>query len=305
MKLALYWSYSTRSLLRGGQRTILATFCVAVGVMAIVALQLVSLSVNQVLIGNVLEANGGDIRLNADITPLRRRDLTVLDRLKQDGQITDYATSYDAGGSITLSSGDEENFSFYAVSHNSPLVGQGNFVAPSHDLTLQQVVNGHNVAMSSLVFQRLGAHIGSNYTVKTLDGRLVPITVAAEFQEGGAFLGPTGALLPAQYSTVYTSVPPTNINSVKKQLEQALPSVRVITAQDLLKQRQKQVDQIELFLRIVGLLALFIGGIGIINTMQVLLRHRQMEIAMLKTTGYRQIDLYALFGLEAALLGMI
>src|SRR5437899_1284179 len=39
--------------------------------------------------------------------------------------------------------------------------------------------------------------------------------------------------------------------------------------------------------------------------MQVLLRRRQIEIAMLKTTGYRQVDLYALFGLEAALLGVV
>src|SRR6266705_3428345 len=39
--------------------------------------------------------------------------------------------------------------------------------------------------------------------------------------------------------------------------------------------------------------------------MQVLLHRRQVEIAMLKTTGYRQIDLYTLFGLEAALLGVI
>src|SRR6266567_6039860 len=108
MKLALYWSYSTRSLARGGQRTVLAIFCVAVGVMAIVALQLVGLSVNQALIGNILEANGGDIRLIADITPLRRRDLAVLDRLKQEERINDYATSYDAGGSITLPSGDAE-----------------------------------------------------------------------------------------------------------------------------------------------------------------------------------------------------
>src|ERR1700682_4783358 len=112
MKLALYWSYSSRSLLRGGQRSILAIFCVAVGVMAIVALQLVSLSVNQTLIGNILEANGGDIRINADITPLRRRDLTVFDKLKQSGRIADYATLYDAGGSIALPSGDEATFSF-------------------------------------------------------------------------------------------------------------------------------------------------------------------------------------------------
>jgi len=287
--------------------------------MAIVALQLVGLSVNQALIGNIIEANGGDIRVNANITPLRQRDLSVLDQLKQKGKITDYATSYDAGGSITLPSGDENTFSFIGISDNFPLVGQANFIAPSHNLTIQQVVTGHNVAMSSLVFQEIHAHIGSTYTVKTLDNRLVPITVAAEFQEGGAFLGPqvfiaqstltstpgpNGSPVPAQYDTAYATVPGANISSVKSQLSQALPSVRVITAQDLLKQRQKEVDQIQLFLRIVGLLALFIGGVGIINTMQVLLRRRQVEIAMLKTTGYRQHDLYALFGLEAALLGI-
>ena len=66
MKLGLYWSYATRSLVRGGQRTILAMFCVAVGVMAIVALQLVGASVNQALVGNVTEANGGDIRVTAE-----------------------------------------------------------------------------------------------------------------------------------------------------------------------------------------------------------------------------------------------
>src|SRR5437588_7632366 len=265
MKLGLYWSYATRSLARGGQRTVLAIFCVAVGVMAIVALQLVSLSVNQALISNIVEANGGDIRLSADITPLRRRDLAVLDQLKRRARITDYATSYAAGGTISLPSGDEATFSFIAVSNNFPLVGQANFITPSHNLTIQQVVTGNNVAMSSLVFQQLGAHIGSSYGVKTFDGRMVVIKVAAEFQEGGAFLGPqillseatlaaaagpNGSLLPAEYDTVYTTVPSANINSVKAQVSQALPSVRVVTAEDLLKQRQKQVDQIELFLRI-------------------------------------------------------
>jgi len=83
MKLGLYWSYATRSLVRGGQRTILAIFCVAVGVMAIVGLQLVGLSVNQALLGNIIDANGGDIRLNADVAPLRQRDLPVFDQLNQ------------------------------------------------------------------------------------------------------------------------------------------------------------------------------------------------------------------------------
>jgi putative ABC transport system permease protein len=319
MKLSLYWSYATRSLVRGGQRTMLAVFCVAVGVMAIVALQLVGMSVNQALLGNIIEANGGDIRLNTDIAPLRQGDLAFFDRLKQQRRITDYATSYDPGGSITRADGQEESFSFIAVSPNFPLVGQANFIAPSGNLALQSVVTGNSVAMSSTVFNDLGAHIGSVYRVKTLDGRFVSITVAAEFQEDGVFRGPQiiiaqstldavpgpgGAQEPAQYGGVYMTMPAANVNAVKAQLNQQFPSARVITANDLLQQRQAQVDQIRLFLRIVGLLALFIGGIGIINTVQVLLRRRQVEIAMLKTTGYRQRDLYALFGLETALLGI-
>src|SRR2546426_2051675 len=106
MRLALYWSYSTRSLVRGGQRTILAIFCVAVGVMAIVALQLVGLSVKQALIGNVVEANGGNICINAGITPLRRQVVIVLDQLKQRKPVFHYATSFFAGGRIPLFSGD-------------------------------------------------------------------------------------------------------------------------------------------------------------------------------------------------------
>src|ERR1700756_2033884 len=145
MKLGLYWSYATRSLIRGGQRTVLAIFCVAVGVMAIVALQLVGLSVDQALIGNIVEANGGDIRLNAELAPLRQSDLAFFDRLKQQGRITDYATAYDPGGSIGLPTGGEKFFSFIAVSGNFPLVGQANFVAPSTNLTMQNVVHGKKV----------------------------------------------------------------------------------------------------------------------------------------------------------------
>jgi ABC-type antimicrobial peptide transport system permease subunit len=72
-----------------------------------------------------------------------------------------------------------------------------------------------------------------------------------------------------------------------------------------LKSQQNLVDFIKKFLEIAGLLALLIGGVGIVNTMQVLLSRRKTEIAMLKTTGYRRVDLYLLFGLEAGLLGLV
>lgn len=320
MKFPFYWSYATRSLRREGQRTLLAVFCVAVGVMAIVALQLVGLSVNAALLDNIVQANGGDIRLNASVAPLRQGDLAFLNSLQQQGHITAYATSYDPGGSITLPDGNQPVFAFIAVSANFPLVGQASFLQPSTSLTIQSVLTGNNAIVTSTVFTQLGAHIGSTYLVKTLDGRQVPIRVAAEIQENGAFRGsqvliaqsalaavpgPRGHTLPPAYDTVYITTPADQLNSTRTLLSQHFPAVRVTTADDLLKQRQDQVNQIRLFLRIVGLLALFIGGIGIINTVQVLLRRRQIEIAMLKTSGYQRHDLYALFGLEAALLGFV
>src|ERR1700680_4100196 len=153
MKLTLYWSYSLRSLLRGGQRSLLAIFCVAVGVMAIVALQLVGLSINQALIGNIVSANGGDIRVNADISPLRSKDLTVFDKLQQQHRLTAYATTYDTGATISLSSSHLERFDLLAVSSNYPLVGQPSFLAENRPLS--QILTGNQVAVSSHIFTAL------------------------------------------------------------------------------------------------------------------------------------------------------
>src|SRR5947209_7669089 len=61
MKSSLYVNYSTRSLIRGGQRTILALFCIAVGIMAIVGLQLAAESMLAAVTGNVRALNQGDV----------------------------------------------------------------------------------------------------------------------------------------------------------------------------------------------------------------------------------------------------
>ena len=49
MKAGFHVRYSTRSLTRDGFRTLLAVFCIAVGVMAIVSLQLAGLTVRHSL----------------------------------------------------------------------------------------------------------------------------------------------------------------------------------------------------------------------------------------------------------------
>src|SRR5207302_4072394 len=94
-------------------------------------------------------------------------------------------------------------------------------------------------------------------------------------------------------------------DAVGKAINQHFPLASTQTVAGALQAQQSSIDLINEFLEIAGLLALLIGGVGIVNTMQVLLSRRKTEIAMLKTAGYRRVDLYMLFGLEAGMLGLI
>src|SRR5215471_13369899 len=98
MKTSMYFNYTTRALLRGGQRTVLAVFCVAVGVMAIVALQLVGLMINNALTSNVRDANGGDIAVTSMTKPFTTDSLSYFDQLKSQGTITGYTALINASG---------------------------------------------------------------------------------------------------------------------------------------------------------------------------------------------------------------
>ena len=73
-----------------GQRTLLAIFCVAVGVLAIVSLQLVGNMVNQGLTSNVREGNGGDISVAQRSHAITAGPVSVFDQLKSQGTITQY-----------------------------------------------------------------------------------------------------------------------------------------------------------------------------------------------------------------------
>src|SRR5258708_20801878 len=90
MKTSMYFNYTARALLRGGQRTILAICCVAVGVMAVVSLQLVGLMLQNSLTANVRETNGGDIAVTTPGVPLKPGDLPLFHQLKPAGNLCNY-----------------------------------------------------------------------------------------------------------------------------------------------------------------------------------------------------------------------
>jgi putative ABC transport system permease protein len=306
MKVKMYWSYATRSLARGGQRTLLAIFCVAVGVLAIVSLQLVGGMVNAALTTNVRDGNGGDISVRSDVTPLSAQQLSIFDNLKNQGTLTAYTAVSSTGGEAEDKSGATQFFTVRAVNTATfPVAGAPVFRTPS-DGSLSSILSGDRVVVTSTLLDQLGAHVGDAVMAPTNDGRTLHVTqMLISLDDYAATASSAG--LPVTYTAIYANVPgdtDANAATAKQLINQQLPLATATTTKDALQNNQDQVQQIRYFLQIVGLLALLIGGVGIINTMQVLLRRRRTEIAMLKTTGYRQGDLYLLFGLEAALLGL-
>ena len=323
MKASMYFNYTSRALLRGGQRTILAVFCIAVGVMAVVSLQLVSLMLNSSLTNNVRETNGGDIAVSADGAPLKTSDLTFFDQLKSDGKITNYTAVISATGTLTAAASSIQAFNVEAVDANSyPLVTPPTFVKPDNG-TIANVLTNNQVIVTQNFLDRYHKHVRDALTVyvKTVmgSGETLHVTIGGVIANTGTFAQANNLLLIAvpdylanapaaleTYSTIYiTTVDQAHTNTAVKAINKKFSQVSTQTAADALKSAQSSVDLISSFLKIAGLLALLIGGVGIINTMQVLLSRRKTEIAMLKTTGYQRKDLYLLFGLEAALVGLI
>jgi len=77
-------------------------------------------------------------------------------------------------------------------------------------------------------------------------------------------------------------------------------------APDTVDERTREMRAtFNLMLKGAGLLGLTVGGIGIANTVRVLLRRRRREVAVLKTLGYGRRDLLLLFILQTALIGLV
>jgi putative ABC transport system permease protein len=359
VKTSMYFNYTTRSLWRGGQRTLLAIFCVAVGVMAIVALQLVGLMINTAFNSNIRDANGGDIAVRSQNQPFTQDDLSFFDQLKKNGTIGNYTPVINAQGSTGTNTNNalRESFTMRVIDpKNYPVVTPPTFLKPVNG-KITDLVEHQQVVVTQPFINQYKKKIGSRFDLLigsrnqgsfTIHVKLVGVVAESGVlaQSGSVVLlslndykaarpsvsQQNGATAPASqqndrasrqsvsdeqqapsppakqevlYDSINIVANSSHMDQAVKKIQDHFPIANIQTAADALKQQQNTVDNIRKFLEIAGLLALLIGGVGIVNTMQVLLSRRKIEIAMLKTTGYRRFDLYLLFGLEAGLLGLV
>src|SRR5581483_5733775 len=188
---SMYFRYTSRSLLRGGQRTILAIFCVAIGVLSVVSLQLVGLMLQDALTANIRASNGGDIAVNAPGVPLKASDLAFFDQLKNHGTITDYTAIISAAGGLTSTATSIQTFTVEAVNPgNFPLVSRPVFVAPASG-TVATLLTHDGVIVTQSFLDRYQKHLADSFTVyvktNTGTGESLAVRIAGVVANSGVF----------------------------------------------------------------------------------------------------------------------
>lgn len=324
MTIGFYTTYAWRALLRDGQRTFLAILCIMFGVMSVVSMQLLSSMISHNINVDPRIQLGGDVRLankghaiGGDTANVSQQQLAQLDALKKDGTLSAYSL---------VASGDERllkpagggrvyfltNSPLGVDPANFPLAGAVVMREPAGARLAGVIAKSFDSAVSRDLADRLGLKIGSSYTLAD-DPSSAPTTLRV----GGII----EAVPNGRGDTIYYSLEtarqiagnPLAANTVlatwgsggpsPARLEQA--GWNVMLPQDAAQENADAVDLFGFMLKGAGILGLLVGGIGVANTLQVILARRNLEIATLKTLGYRRRDLLVLFGIETALLGVI
>jgi putative ABC transport system permease protein len=328
-QLGFYFRYAARSLWRGGQRTGLALACIAFGVMSLVAMQSVAGVFSEIFQRDARATIGGDAALfqpgqagasKSEAGPAQQftaAQIAQLESWRADGTIAAYTLEAETQAGLLKPEGASRVHLLYSALGVDPapypLAGQLQLHEP--DLTLAQALRDTgSTAITRDLAAGLGLGVGSRFTLDIGSGAaplLMHVTAIIDVmpdRRGNAVLYSLDTARQLRgFAEVVNRAGVTWGKPGNAAQKLADAGWGVLTAYDAGQaiRSQNVVIVFTFMLKGAGVLGLLIGGIGVANTMQVLLARRRLEIAVLKTHGYRQRDLWALFGVETGLLGLL
>ena len=315
--LAFFTRTAWRNIRRGGQRALVALLCIAFGVMSLVSMTLVSLAYQQALVLEPGHQIGADISLGRReqgfISP---EQVQELEALRQAGQIERYTrVAFISSLAIRRSGSGELYFIPNALGIETdqyPLAGSLVLSEPGNVGLSTLLVQPGDAVITRDVAAETGLQVGDAIVLADLQaglpvqGYVRGIASDTPNHQGSKiyYTLETATLLanggPAVNTILVNAPDPASLSAG---LEQAGWST--FTAAIAAQNNSSARDLFDTLLKGAGVLGMLVGGIGIANTMQVLLRRRQREIDIWKALGYRELDLSALFAIEAFLLGLV
>lgn len=91
------------------------------------------------------------------------------------------------------------------------------------------------------------------------------------------------------------------LRNVKKNSE----DFRISTPQASLNQVNQVINGVQIFIAIVASISIFIGAIGIVNTMTTSVLERRKDIGIMKSIGATNSEIFSQFFIESSLLGLV
>ncbi len=338
-RLNFYFKYAWRSVIRGGQRSFFAILCVAVGVASLVALQSLGQSIADTLTGDAKGRAGGDViaQVTTGTNPaLQNAAATELNQLKSNGLLTDWT------GIVTNSPQFSGYFGFpptvYSVDPTKyPLYGDLKILEPAGK-SLRELISAPNtIVISKNLWEKQKYQLGQEIELRgdqSNGGKTSKVKIVGQASADipGIVFGP-GQFFGFGFTSLDTakgflddsSLNPNTVfikTPIAQRLKENLLTIRgpssnlqenrrpylfnqVLTVQEQQEQITRGLNVTQDLLSYVGLLSLLIGGIGVINTMLVVIGRRTTEIATVKALGLKTRQTLFIFTLEAVVLGVI
>ena len=342
-RLLFYVQYALRNLSRSRRWSLFAVLSVTAGVAAVVALRSMGLAIQESLTTNIQAVNHGDITLErGSITGGLNFGAVVEESVFQTYEtalVHDWASQNNALVTEYIAT----NLQVTAVNGGVSLLNfmTGILIDPQTYPPTQDIIaidpagvplsdlftGGNEVVISENLAKNQGLKVGDAVRVTGATETFVVRGIVPTNSEAGlrdifaAYFG-FAYFDYAHTDTLYIDSRPNRISilmpegssmeSVKlagNELNELLlidgSFTRILTTASILEQNQTIADLLGRFIVVLGLGSLLIGGVGIINTMLVMVRRRTEEIATLKTFGLKGRQIATLFMMEALFIGVI
>lgn len=338
-QLAFYITYAFRNLRRSGRWSVFAIFSVGAGVATVVALRSLGLGIADSLVDNVRASNHGDIRITRsfggffsdvvndedDLTTFSDTDMQRIERFvsERDGAYAAYirTSNFQVTAVDEVRAGRPQFASGFLIDPETfppPDAGEIYALEPAGVPLSDLFSGGSEIVISENLAQTENLTVGDTVRVSGTDEPftvvgIVPTDAEANVRNifaaffGFAYVDIANAeqlQIDPQPNTVAITLPPErDMRADAELLRRQFRRVNVTSVPYLLEVNQEIGDFIGRFIVTMGLGALLIGGVGIINTMLVMVGRRTSEIAALKTFGLKGRQITLLFMAEALMLG--
>ena len=338
-RLRFYFTYALRNIRRGGRWTTLAVLCITAGVATVVALRSLGLAVGDTLTNNVRIEIKGDLLIrndnifggfgSNDPNAFSADELAALLNWAEEKGAA--ATAYMSGRNMQITKSGGGGFgrpSFIGSNFIDPQTYPPTHIIRALDppeATLAELFSGGNdVVISDNLASQSDIAVGDQvrvsgtqeaYTVRGIVSVAEESSVTnflnaffgfAYFDLASAKAVINEAFAPNRIGVLFPDAPDeARLRELEAEIAALVPGVRTTIVPDFLERYEAVSQYLSDFVVVMGLGALLIGGVGIMNTMLVLVRRRTNEIAAVKTFGLRGRQVAALFLTEGLMLGCL